>query len=116
MFDKGKGINLPIHKGQLGHQPADIIKMCESAHVGFMREYHKKGMSFVFDIVKQLEEFIEATVGIEESDLIGISDEEKEQIMKIQSCILMDIWSLTVIGYIKDDEYNGVNWNRLHVR
>ena len=121
--DEGNGINFmffesdPNRSTLVGLTAQEAFDYCILVHNQFLTDYEKSGISVLDAVQDQLNEFIfhynnelRNTTGILK-DEIGFETYEANQILRlIIIVILTDIYTLTVMGRIINNEFNGTNF------
>jgi len=127
-YKSGNGINLHFGangQSDLGVDPKEIVKICETSHEGFMKCWKEEGEAFIEEMFGQLECAVKIyneqckialkgkDVGMLPKAVDFAPGNDQKLIHEAFTIICINIWSLTKIGKIKDDEYNGVMWTRI---
>jgi len=94
--DKPGGLGLTFQEGKTA-SPRAIQKICESSHMNFLRTIKELGREVVVNrTIKTLEE-------------LGKMKPEERTSPEIMMLAFTGIYSMTLIGAIAEDEYNGLS-------
>ena len=121
--DETNGINLmffgstPQLSTLVGLTAQEALEHCKSVHNQFINDYRKAGERVLDDVQGQLDEFViqyntvmDKAIRVGHNE-VGFKTYDVDSLLRLIIVVVMtDIYTLTTMGRIKNDEYNGLSY------
>jgi len=101
----------------VGLTAKEALEHCLNLHDHFLNDYQKAGERLLDDVQRQLDEFVVLfnveikKVASVKQNKVGFRSYNLNPSLRLAIIVIMtDIYTLTLMGRIKNDEYNGLSY------